>query len=182
MRCYKCGLTYKKYIGSLNLHNEFIGNYEIFDVEYYKCDNCGNLLFPKETTVKIEKEEQKRRNSLIKQLPLEEFIFASEAAKILNISRQALHKHRRIRRGFIYSIIFGGKNIYHKKSVLLFKKRGDGRFSLTDELPNNNVTYVIIPQITKQKTSDYVDIVSESNVFLPYMHKPARTKSIKYLH
>lgn len=182
MRCYECSGTYKKHTGSLNLHNKFIGSHEIFNVKYYKCDNCGNLLFPKETTIKIEKKEQEHRDGLIKQLPLEEFIFASEAAKILNISRQALHKHRRIRRGFIYSIIFGGKKLYHKKSILLFKERKDGRFPLTDEVLSNNVKYIIMPQITRQKTSDYVDIVSESNIFLPYMHKPARTKSIKYLH
>lgn len=180
MRCYECGGTYKKHIGSLNLHNKFIGNYEIFNVEYYKCDNCGNLLFPKETTFKIEKKEQERRDSLIKQLPLEEFIFASEAAKILNISRQALHKHRRIRRGFIYSILFGRKKLYHKKSILLFKERGDGRFPLTDEVPSNNVKYIIIPQITRQKTSDYVNIINELDMFPPY--KQVKTKLTKYLH
>ena len=180
MKCYECGGTYKKHIGSLNLHNKFIGNYEIFNVEYYKCDNCGNLLFPKETTVKIEKKEQECRDSLIKQLPLEEFTFASEAAKILNISRQALHKHRRIRRGFIYSIIFGGKKLYHKKSILLFKERGDGRFPLTDKVPSNNVKYIIIPQTTRQKTSDYLDIINESDIFPSY--KQVETKLTKYLH
>lgn len=179
MRCYECGGTYKKHTGSLNLHNKFIGNYEIFNVEYYKCDNCGDLLFPKETTIKIEKKEQERRDSLIKQLPLEEFIFASEAAKILNISRQALHKHRRIRRGFIYSILFGGKKLYHKKSILLFKERGDGRFPLT-EVPSNNVKYVFIPQIIKEKTSDYLDIINELDMFPPY--KQVKTKLTKYLH
>ena len=180
MRCYECGGTYKKYTDSLNLHNKFIGNYEIFNVEYYKCDNCENLLFPKETTIKIEKKEQECRDSLIKQLPIKEFTFASEAAKILNISRQALHKHRRIRRGFIYSIIFGGKKLYHKKSILLFKERGDGRFSLADKIPSNNVKYTILAQITKQKTPDYVDIISELDIFSPY--KQTETKSTKYLH
>ena len=180
MRCYECGGTYKKHTGSLNLHNKFIGNYEIFNVEYYKCDNCGNLLFPKETTIKIEKKEQERREGLIKQLPLEEFTFASEAAKILNISRQALHKHRRIRRGFIYSIIFGGKKLYHKKSILLFKERGDGRFPLIDEVSSNNVKYIIMPQTTRQKTSDYVDIINELDIFPSY--KQVKTKLTKYLH
>lgn len=180
MRCYECDGTYKKHTGSLNLHNKFIGNYEIFNVEYYKCDNCGNLLFPKETTIKIEKKEQERRDSLIKQLPLEEFTFASEAAKILNISRQALHKHRRIRRGFIYSIIFGGKKLYHKKSILLFKEQGDGRFPLTDNVSSNNVKYITIPSIIGEKTSDYVDIINGLDISPPY--KQVGTKLIKYLH
>ena len=179
MRCYECGGTYKKHTGSLNLHNKFIGNYEIFNIEYYKCDNCGNLLFPKETTIKIEKKEQECRDSLIKQLPLEEFTSASEAAKILNISRQALHKHRRIRRGFIYSIIFYGKKLYHKKSILLFKERGDGRFPLT-EVPSNNVKYVFIPQIPIQKPTDYIGTFSELDILLPY--KQVGTKLTKYLH
>ncbi len=113
-------------------------------------------------------------------MPLEDFTFASKAAKILNISRQALHKHRRIRRGFIYSIVFCGKKLYHKKSILLFKEQGDGRFPLTDEVPNNNVKYIIIPQITKQRTPDYVDIINELDIFPPY--KQVKTKLIKYLN
>ena len=181
MRCYECGGTYKEHIGSLSLYNKFIGYYQLFNVEYYKCDNCGKLLFPKETTIQIEKKEQERRDCLIKQLPLGEFTFASEAAEILNISRQALHKHSRIRRGFIYSITFGGRKLYHKKSIFLFKERGDGRFPLTGEVPINNIQYVIIPPVPKQKMSDYLDImVPEPYVPLPY--EQSETKSTQHFH
>ncbi len=180
MRCYECDGTYKEHTGSLSLHNKFIGNYEIFNVIYYKCENCGKLLFPKETTIKIENKEQECRDNLIKKLSIGEFASASEAANILNISRQALHKHKRIRRGFVYSIIFDGKKLYHKKSILLFKEQGDGRFPLTDEVPSNNVRYLFMPQIPIQKRTDYVGPFSESDIFSTY--KQVKTKSTKCLH
>ena len=176
MRCYECGGTYKQHVGSLMLHNKFIGDYKLHNVEYYKCDDCKSLLFPKKTTIKIEKKEQECRDSLIKQLPIEDFVFASEAAKLLNISRQALHKHIRIRRGFIYWITFGGKRVYHKKSILLFKEQGDGRFPLTPEVSIDNVErqYIVMAQLPKQKVADYVGIPSILDTLTSY--KPFETK------
>lgn len=178
MRCLECGSTYTKHTGSVTLYDSFIGNYHVFDVEYYKCDSCKNLLFPKETAIKIEKAEQERREYLIKRLPLVEFIFASEAAEILNISRQALHKHRRIRLGFIYSITFGGKKVYHKKSVILFKEQDDGRFPLTNEVSISSPCY-LSPELTNQQKPDYTTgITPNLYIFPPY--KQPQTKLAKY--
>ena len=179
MRCYKCGDTYKEHMGSLKLHSKFIGDYELFNVAYYKCDGCGNLLFPKETIIKIEEKEQECRDFLIKQLPLGEFVFASETAEILNISRQALHKHLRIKRGFIYSVTLCGKKLYHKKSILLFKEKGDGRFSLTGEVPINDLVqkYVTLPPKPKHREPVYVTIAHEPSSFLSY--KQSKTKLIQ---
>lgn len=151
MKCYSCGGNYLEHSGSVSLHDDIIGNYCVYNIQYYKCSKCGTLLFPEKTVLKIEEKESEIRDKLIRQLPINEFIFASEAAEILNISRQALHKHRRIRRGFIYSISFGGKKVYHKRSVLLFKERGDGRFKLSNQLPINKVKY--LPQPQNQKIS-----------------------------
>ena len=68
---------------------------------------------------------QQFKNKLIGSLPVSDFIGASTAGKILNKSRQALHKHRLIRRGFIYSIRYESGILYHKKSVLDFKDTDD---------------------------------------------------------
>ncbi|MCK4818162.1 helix-turn-helix domain-containing protein [bacterium] len=149
MKCYSCGGNYLEHFGSVSLHDDIIGNYCIYNIQYYKCSKCGTLLFSEKTVLKIEEKESEIRDKLIRQLPISEFILASEAAKILDISRQALHKHRRIRRGLIYSISFGGKKVYHKRSVLLFKERGDGRFKLSNQLPIDDVKY--LPRSQNQK-------------------------------
>ena len=167
MKCYSCGGNYLEHFGSVNLNDDIIGNYCVYDIEYHKCSKCGTLLFSEKTVLKIEEKESEIRNKLIRQLPINEFIFASEAAEILNISRQALHKHHRIKRGFIYSTSFGGKKVYHKKSVLLFKERGDGRFKLFDQLPIDDVKY-LSPRLHQKisKSPKYThNINSLSNVF-----------------
>jgi len=57
-------------------------------------------------------------------------VTSSEAARILDISRQALHKNRRIKNGFIFHTRFGNGIVYLRKSVELFKETGDGRYPL----------------------------------------------------
>ena len=156
MKCYRCGGNYLEHFGSVSLHDDIIGNYYVYDIQYYKCSKCGTLLFSEKTVLKIEEKESEIRDKLIRQLPINEFIFASEAAEILNITRQALHKHHRIKRGFIYSISFGGKKVYHKKSVLLFKERGDGRFKLSNQLPIDDVKYLPRPHHKIFKSTKYI--------------------------
>jgi hypothetical protein len=62
-----------------------------------------------------------------------DFVTPKEAADILDITRQALHKHHRIQKGFIYSIVIGGRKLFNRVSVQLFKETGDGRFNLITE-------------------------------------------------
>jgi len=151
MKCYNCGGNYIEHFGSVSLNDDIIGNYLIPNIQYYKCSKCETLLFPEKTVLTIEAKESEIRDKLIGQLPINEFICASEAAEILNISRQALHKHHRIKRGFIYSTSSGGKKVYHKKSVLLFKEGGDGRFKLSNQVPIDDVKY--LPTQPNQKIS-----------------------------
>jgi hypothetical protein len=63
-------------------------------------------------------------------MPISAFLSSAETAAVLGISRQALHKHRRISRGFIFQTTFGGSKVYLKESVEHFRKKGDGRFKL----------------------------------------------------
>lgn len=130
MRCYECGGVYRKQHGELMLFDDSIGPYSTHDVSYEKCDKCGDLLFSSSTLQAIEERIDKIRNNYILKEPIGEFISAAETCDILGITRQALHKHRRIRRGFIYSVTIGGVKLYHRKSVELFKNTNpqDGRF------------------------------------------------------
>jgi len=128
MRCYKCGDIYKKQHGDLVLVDDLIGTYSVHNVYYEKCEQCGGLLYPPATVHAIEKIRNKTRNEYIQQEAVGNFISTAETAEILGISRQALNKNCRIRRGFIYGTNIGGITLYHKKSVELFKRVGDGRF------------------------------------------------------
>ena len=141
MKCHKCGSSINKISGDLQLEDVKIGSFEVYNVEYFKCDGCNRLFFTEETTKAIEAQKTEKRNQLLSQLPISDFIGATEAAGILGISRQALHKHRRIRRGFIYAIKFEGRTVYNKKSVGLFKETGDGRFCLIQQQEATPVEY-----------------------------------------
>jgi len=132
MKCTECGNEYKKVHGQYKVEDEYIGNFTIDSVNYYKCEGCGDVLLPLETAKRIEERRTEILEQWLRSQPLNTFISATETAMVLGISRQALHKHRRIRHGFIYHTTFGEKkvNLYLKKSVLQFKETGDGRFPI----------------------------------------------------
>ena len=135
MRCYECGDTFVKQTGSLTLNDRVVGKYTVDNIEYLKCPSCGELAYPAGVSTVIEAAKSTKKQLLIGRLPVREFITAVEVASILGISRQAVHKHRRISRGFIHSLVHGGRLLYHKKSVELFRNTGDGRFSLVGAGP-----------------------------------------------
>ncbi|MBW1650888.1 MAG: hypothetical protein JRJ44_09510 [Deltaproteobacteria bacterium] len=143
MKCYDCKGNYIEKKGSISLNNHIIGDFEVYNVTYYKCSNCNKLLFPNNTAIKIEKKENEIKLKLLCQLPVQDFVSASDAAYLLDISRQAFHKNIRIKNGFIYSIELGGKRLYNKKSILLFKEKGDGRFSL-NKVSAKKSKYIVI--------------------------------------
>ena len=134
MKCYKCKNNLVEQQGNLELSDFRIGKYTVKDITYSQCPNCGKLRFSLATAKTIEARQNKILAQLIGKLPVAEFIPAVEVADILGVSRQAIHKHRKIRRGFIYSIKIGGKLLYHKKSVELYKsEKQDGRFPFVSE-------------------------------------------------
>ena len=165
MRHYGCGGEYKRKSGTLKLHDNSIGDYLVQNADYYKCEECGELMFRGSMLRVIEAKEDEIRKRLIKRLPIEEFISASEVAKILGKSRQAIHKHRRIRRGFIYSIDFEGRKVYHKKSVELYRKTGDGRFPLSVEKADPEIKYVIVNQTSSREEPQLEEIIGTQNLY-----------------
>ena len=130
MRCHQCGGPFSQRKGSLKLSDDSVGPYTVDNIAYLECDKCKEYLFPYSTAKKIETVCDHKLDGLLKSQPIGEYLTASEAARILGITPQALSKHRRIRRGYIFQLRFGNGVVYLKKSVLLFKKGGDGRFLL----------------------------------------------------
>jgi len=121
---------YRKKWGSLEIQEPFVGPMKLEDVNYEECEQCKERIFPLETAKAIDKQREVLLNELLKKQPIQDFFTAAEAATELGISKQALHKNRKVRRGFIYHTSLGGMVFYLKKSVALFKDKGDGRFQL----------------------------------------------------
>jgi hypothetical protein len=130
MKSCECGGRYSEIDGDLEIVDEYVGSFVVTAVRYRKCDSCGGILYPLETARAIEKRRDERKDELLRERPLRAFLSVSQTATTLGISRQALHKHRRIRRGFIYQTAFCGSVVYLEESVKLFKSTGDGRFRL----------------------------------------------------
>lgn len=130
MRCYKCGGDYSETSDRYELVDPYVGPIAVQGVSYFKCNQCDDVLFSVEMSQALEAARNKRKEELLSQRPIGDFISASETASFLGISRQALHKNRRIRRGFIHQTVFGGAAVYLRESVVEFKRTGDGRFPL----------------------------------------------------
>ncbi len=130
MKCSECGGTYVKQRGTLEFTDECAGRFAVSEVEHFKCDQCGDFLFSPDVAREIERAREEKLRGILLARPIGAFISATQAADLLGITRQALHKHRRISRGFIFQIEFGGKTAYLKESVERFKTTGDGRFPL----------------------------------------------------
>jgi len=151
MRCYQCGETYIAKHENLELTDNYIGPFIIEAAEYFECDKCGDYLFSPEMSKRIETTRKFALKEKLQSLPISAFITAADTATILGISRQALHKHRRIRRGFIFQTQLSDKTVYLRKSVDLFKGTGDGRFQLVE--PESETEYT-----DEQKTTAILEV------------------------
>jgi hypothetical protein len=131
MRCHECGGTYRTRKGTLRLPDDVVKLLVVPDVEYLECDECGELMFPFETAKKIGDTRDREISEFLRSRPSDDFISATGAAAMLGISRQALQKHRRISRGFVYQRREGRIAMYLKDSGRQFKETGDGRIPLS---------------------------------------------------
>jgi len=149
MNCYECGGTYQEKTGTLQITDPYVGLVSVRGVLYYQCDKCNDRLYTEEMSQAIEAKITKRTHKILNQYPISEYIGATETASLLGVSRQALHKNRRISHGFIYQIKFNGNTVYLKRSVLQYKDTGDGRFSLCPREYNPLPQYLREPNIMK---------------------------------
>ena len=96
MNCYECGGVYQEKTDLLEILDPYVGKISIQGIPYYQCENCYDILYTEEMSRAIEAKRNRRIHELLNRLPIGDFINSIEAASILNISRQALHKNRRI--------------------------------------------------------------------------------------
>jgi len=165
MQCVKCSGQFATIKGTLELIDRILGNFLVLDTEYEKCNMCGEELYSPVTIRAIEKAEDLRKKELLLRKPLNDFILASEVAQILNCSRQAVHKHKKIKRGFIHFVKYNKKIYYLKKSVELYKEIGDGRLQLAKPIKKSNVvdfSKYHEKKRDKQKSEYVIDAVSDS--------------------
>ena len=130
MNCLECGGTYTEKSGTYVLIDPYVGKIIIQGVSYYQCNKCEDILYSEAMAQAIDSERNERIHEILSQFPICDFISAADTALILGISRQALHKNRRINHGFIYQTKFGELTVYLKQSALQYKGTGDGRFPL----------------------------------------------------
>lgn len=130
MHCLECGGTYRESTGTYSLVDPYVGDIILDGLLYYQCDKCGHILYSAAMAEEIDLQRSKRIHELLNRFPIGDFITASETASMLDISRQALHKNRRINHGFIYHIRLGSTTFYLTQSVQKYKEFGDGRFPL----------------------------------------------------
>ncbi len=175
MRCNQCGGQYITKHGNLDLKDAYVGPFTIPAVEYVECEECGDLAYSPDTILEIEKARKVALGEMLQSFPLRDFVTATQAATILGISRQALHKHRRIRRGFIFKTQFADKTVYLMKSVELFKKTEDGRFPLVE--PENEIVYRPT-QLTTSVIVVYVDNSGNGRTQKVFPSGPRQTTSI----
>ena len=130
MRCYECGGQYREKTGTLTESAFNVGTFEVHDVKWLECSSCRDRLYGGHACEAIERAQGVRQQELIGRLPLDEFVSGKEVEQILGVTKQALHKNRRFRRGFVYRLRKWRRILYHRRSVEMFRDRGDGRFPL----------------------------------------------------
>ncbi|MBU2054000.1 MAG: hypothetical protein KKC25_03350 [Proteobacteria bacterium] len=123
---------HEKRQGPLEIDDRYVGLLKLESADYYECPDCKDRIYPLDTARVIESEREKITGEILQAQPLDAFLSAADTAVQLGISRQALHKNKRIRQGFIYRTSLGGLAVYLKKSVDLYRERGDGRFLLSE--------------------------------------------------
>ena len=172
MNCYQCGGVYEAKSDSLEIFDFYVGKIEVRGIPYYQCSDCHDILYTEEMSRAIETERDRRIHELLNQFPLGDFVSSTEAASILGISRQALHKNRRINHGFIHQTKFAGVTVYLRQSVLRFRKIGDGRFPLQPHRYAHSSEYVKGPVRTENPASyeRYPEPIRPMNPFLEKKH------------
>lgn len=141
MNCYQCGGVYERKSDLLTVFDFYVGRIVVRNTPYYECRDCHDTLYTEQMSRAIETQRNRRIHELLGELPLADFVSSNEATSILGISRQALHKNRRINHGFIYQTEFAGVTVYLRDSVLRFGRTGDGRFPLQSHTYSPSTPY-----------------------------------------
>ena len=111
-------------------NSKLIGQVFVPKIKFERCDQCDDKLLSGSEGEKILRFVKKKEEEAISALPVGDFVTAAQAADILEITKQAFSKNRKIRSGLIISITIDNKKLYLEKSVKLFGESGNGLFRL----------------------------------------------------
>jgi hypothetical protein len=128
--CDRCDGILNHNVGEVPFKSKIIGTLTVPGVHHLKCQKCGYYLISYEGAGTINAYLEEKETEAINSLPIGEFVSANKAAEILELTKQAFSKNKRIKRGFILSAEIDGKRLYNRRSVELFKNTNDGRFLL----------------------------------------------------
>jgi len=137
--CDICGVPYVISFGKRRIDDKYAGSFIVDNIECEACPDCGDILLSPESASKIEKIRFSIIKSLLGSLPLKDFVCPTEAATILGISRQALHKSKKINLGLVFHAQLSDKAVYLRKSLELFRDTGDGRFPLGSRIAQPDI-------------------------------------------
>jgi len=156
-----------EHLGNLEMPSKMLGSFELINVTFYKCDQCEEIIIPEPTWRLADQQEDELVKEILQNLPLRKFVSSATAAKMLGMTRQALHKHRRIKKGFVYSINHEGKVFYLQESLLLFKETGDGRLRLKQSAaPKTRYIYCVVgPQNQPGPEHEYREFEGQEQGF-----------------
>lgn len=130
MKCRTCKRAdYAEHTGVLNVERPGLGTFPVPAVDWEECPHCGCRLLPLATLAAIDAAADRLRTDILMRQPVSAFIPEKEAARLLGVTKAAIQKSRKAR-NLIYSIDRFGHREFHRRSVIAFKKTGDGRFSL----------------------------------------------------
>ena len=147
MRCTKCGEELAPKTSLYSFEDEYLGTISVVLNDSHECEGCGEIFLSLEDAECIEKAQEEALEELLQSRPISNYFTQKETAEILGISKQAVSKNRRIRRGFIFQTEFDGRKMYLKDSVYLYKENGDGRFLLVQGEKPVRMKYRVNPSI-----------------------------------
>ena len=137
MRCINCKIGMKRVSDSVVFPSKVLGDVSVPNIKMDSCTVCEyKLLLPGESD-KVIDYVLKRESERTGMLPASGFVTEKEVAEILGETKQGVNKNKKIRSGFILFTYLSGRRLYLKKSVEMFKVRGDGRIFLGQSLASS---------------------------------------------
>ncbi|MCX7047154.1 MAG: hypothetical protein NTX50_16910 [Candidatus Sumerlaeota bacterium] len=178
MKCYECGGNSITETASIVINDSILGPVTVPNITQSRCDQCGDTLLSCEESDKITDCLERLLDARIKRNPITAFVSAQEACSILGITRQAFHKNRRIKRGFILQASIAGQVLYLRKSVELFKIKGDGRYPLFDQTSERRIPIEAKTQPSKYPSYDLASIFPSARYLVSMI--PPQVRSCHY--
>jgi hypothetical protein len=157
MKCALCNGNIENKVGPFPFKCKTLGEVFAPGVEYEECQSCGERLLSFEASKYLSEYIKEQEQIALRSLPASDLITAVEAAAILGFSKQNFSKTPKIRRGFIYSVVIGGRKFYSRKSTELYKSTADGRFQLNvTNNPGQTVFVISQPSFSSIERSSYI--------------------------